>query len=514
MSAPASATDARAYAPQPYRLTRPDGLGFFRRRSLPQFVLACVGLGLGLLAVVVGAAGVGGRIGLGIAGGLLVGLAFAKAPSGEDALELLGPIARWCRHATSGRHRFAAALSPVGGAVPPLFAGIALYELDTVAFDGAGAGSPTSRRSSRTIGVIADRADGSVSVVLRVHGEGFLLADGEERDARVDAFGVALASLAREDGVVSRVSWSQLACPAGVDDHLAYLAATSRDDPDEQLRSSYLDLVADTAADAVRTEVLVTLTSGIGRVGRGSTALAAAARRLCEEAERFSAELSRGGLVAAGPLPAGAVARSLRERLDPGAAGHLDRRGRSIAAVAGLVAPENAFPLSIEEHRRFVRVDGSLHQVFRVAEWPKVAVRADWLASFLCETAATRSFTVSFIPQPRRLAHRQALAVATRVGANIDERETKGRRVGAEERRAMLAAEALDEELEAGAAMELLVGLVDVTAPDEEKLRSSAERVLQEAANLGMELRRVDLRHGEALVCALPLGRLVGGRAR
>ena len=96
-------------------------------------------------------------------------------------------------------------------------------------------------------------------------------------------------------------------------------------------------------------------------------------------------------------------------------------------------------------------------------------MRADWLAGFLCEQDVTRSFTVIYTPLGRRLARRQALAVATRVGASIDERELKGRRVGAEERRAQLAAEALDEELESGAEMELVVGLVDVTAerPDE-----------------------------------------------
>ena len=104
--------------------------------------------------------------------------------------------------------------------------------------------------------------------------------------------------------------------------------------------------------------------------------------------------------------------------------------------------------------------------------------------------------------------------MATRVGATIEERATHGKRVGAEERRAQEAAEALDEELEAGAGMELLVGLVDVTAPSEEWLQGECDRTLQAAANVGVELRPVAFRQGEALVCSLPLGRLVAGRAR
>jgi hypothetical protein len=187
---------------------------------------------------------------------------------------------------------------------------------------------------------------------------------------------------------------------------------------------------------------------------------------------------------------------------------------RSFGDVLGLVTPTNAFPVSVAEQRRSVVADDTWHRLFRVAEWPRVAVRADWLASFLCEAGVTRSFTVIFSPQSRRVARRQALAVATRVGATIDERESHGRRVGAEERRAQAAAEALDEELESGAGMELLLGLVDVTAECEESLSVACDRTVQAAANVGMELRPVELRQAEALVCSLPLGRVVLGRAR
>ena len=316
--------------------------------------------------------------------------------------------------------------------------------------------------------------------------------------------------------MICRLSWSQHTAPAGNDEHRAYMETTRRSDPVEEMAASYGALVEQVTAGARRNEVIVTLSARIGRSrrARGDALLLRRALELCEEAARFSAELSSAGLAVAGPLAAGQVATTLRERLDPSCARRVERRGRSIGRATTVVSAQNAFPLLVEERARQVRTDDSLHRLYRVAEWPKVALRADWLAGFLCEGAATRSFTVSFCPQPRSVARRQALAVATRVGAGIDERETKGRRVGAEERRAMLAAEALDEELESGAAMELLVGLVDVSAPDEDGLARSCEEVVQAAASLGMELRRVDLRQGEALVCALPLGRLVGGRAR
>ena len=492
-----------------YRLTRPDGLGFFHRRSAPQFAICCAGTACMLASVVVGAAGPGGRMCLGLVGTLVVVVGAGRTPTGEDLVELIAPLARFCSRRVRHADRYSAALVPWRGPeLPPLFAGISLVDADPKRLGPAGT----------RIGVVFDRADGSVSVVLRVHGEGFLLADSAEKDARVDAFGDALASLCREDGAVARVAWSQFTAPASIEEHYAYLDQTAKSEPDEAMRNAYLTLLATTGESAVRSEVLVVISVGLDRVRataqHGGDRLRAAIDRLLDESQLFSTELVRAGLSPVGPLPAGAVARAVRDRLDPDAMFRLERRGRSLAETAGLVTPANGFPLAIEEQRASVRTDETWHRLFRVAEWPRVAVRADWLASFLCEGRVTRSFTVVFSPQSRRLARRQASAVATRVGATIEERATHGKRVGAEERRAQEAAEALDEELEAGAGMELLVGLVDVTAPSEEWLQGECDRTLQAAANVGVELRPVAFRQGEALVCSLPLGRLVAGRAR
>ena len=493
-----------------YRLTRPGGLGFFRRRSAAQFAICCAGVGLALLALVLSFVGIGGRVALALCGFAVAGVGAGRTFGGEDFVSLIGPLARFTTRRVTGRNRWSAAIARFdGAALPPLFSGITLFDLESEL--------PGSQVRSR-FGVVADRADGSVSCVLRVRGEGFLLSDDAEKDARLAAFGEALASLVRDESPVTRVSWSHLVAPAPLAGHLSYLAATRRSEPVEAIASSYGALLAEAAERAVSSEVLVTLTAGIGNV-RGTrrssqSRLFGAADRLFEEAELFSAELSRAGLVAVGPLGAGAIARALRDRLDPTARKRLDQRGRSLGDLCGFVTPENGFPLSVEEHRSFIRADESFHRVFRVAEWPRLAVRADWLAGYLCDQGVTRSLTVIYTPLDRRLARRQALQTATRVGASIDERELKGRRVGAEERRAHLAAEALDEELESGAQMELVVGLVDVVASSEDELDLACERSCQSAANVGLELRPISLRQGEALVGALPLGRVVPGRPR
>jgi hypothetical protein len=247
----------------------------------------------------------------------------------------------------------------------------------------------------------------------------------------------------------------------------------------------------------------------------GGDRLLAATERLLDEADRFSSQLQRAGLVVSRPLSAGAVGRALRDRLDPVASERLDLRGRSLGEVAGLVSPDNAFPLATEERdRRTLRVDGSFHRVFRVMEWPRTTVHADWLAGFLCAPDAVRAFTVVFLPQSRRIARQQATQLATTAAAEVEDRVGHRKYVGAEQRRVQAAAAALEEELEQGAGLELFVGLVDVVAPSEDALEAACERTIQTAANCGIELRPIDFRQPEALAAVLPLGRGVIARTR
>ena len=501
-------------SPALYRLTRPDGLGFFKRRSATQFALGFLAIVLLLLATVLSAIGIPGRIGLGITGVVVFAVAGSRTPSGEDLIDLLRPVLKFLRRRLTAKDRWAAALVTLGGDnLPPIFAGIALFDLDPKT-DSDRRGTPYK------CGVVLDRADGSVSVVLRVHGDGFLLFDPGERDRMVGAFGAALASLNRDESSVTRAAWSQFVSPALFGEHLLYMETTERAGPDQEMKSAYAELVEEARPQASHIEVLVTLTAAIsskskrgGRFGPRSRS-EVAAKRLTEEARLFATELENAGLVVAGPLPASSIARTIRERLDPTTRERLARRRRSLADAIGLVTPQNGFPLLVEERARAVRTDDCWHRVLRVAEWPRSAVPADWLATFLAERGVSRSFTVVFEPQARRDARRQALSAATRVGASIDERESKGRRVGAEERRAQFAAESLDEELEAGAEMELVIGLVDVCARSEHELIAAVERTSQSGADVGLELRTVELRQAEALVASLPIGRIVLGRAR
>jgi hypothetical protein len=297
--------------PRTYRLTRPDGLGFFRRRSGVQFAVCCVGVGLALLGLVVTAVGIDGRLGLGICGTLLVIVGAGRAPAGEDLVDLVAPSARFAWRKVRRRDRWAAGLFPwCATELPPMFGGITLLDADPAQFRVAG----DERRPARAgrFGLVVDKADGSVSAVLRVYGDGFLLADSAEKDARLAAFGDALAGVGREESAVARVAWSQFCAPCSIEDHLDYLDTFAKDDPDTAMRDAYLGLVGETGGGAVRTEVLVTLTVGLDRVrvAPHHDRFGCAVERLLEEVELFAASLERALLSCFGPLPAGAVARA------------------------------------------------------------------------------------------------------------------------------------------------------------------------------------------------------------
>jgi len=501
-------TEARTY-----HLTCPDALGFFKRRSGRQFAIGSAGVVLIVVAIAAHRLATGARLGVGIAGTFVMVLAAARTLSGEDVIDLIAPVGRFVFRILRQRHRFVAPLVPfVGGdgaTIPPCFGGLALFDFDPL--------SHLDRAGGR-VGIVHDRSDGTVSLALRVHGEGFLVAAPDEQDFRIDAWGQALAQFCREGHPVVRVAWSHWLAPAGIEEHRAWLEQTMRVDADEEMVAAYEDVLAIAGRSATRSEVLVTISVGQARTKllahHHGDRLLGAIERLLDEADLFTGQLQRAGLVVSRPLAAGALARSVRDRLDPTTMRRLDVRGRSLGELSGVVSPCNAFPLITEETRTGLRTDDSFHRAFRVAEWPRVAVRADWMAGFLCLPDVVRTCTVVFLPESRRLARRRANALATKVGASIDEKHDHGQRVGAEERRAQAAVDALDEELEAGAGMELFCGFIDVAAPSIETLEAACEQVLQAGANAHLELRRLDFRHGEAIVCALPLGRgpLRGGR--
>ena len=483
-----------------YRFSPPDRTGWLLGLAGPQ-VLA---LGAAVVAAVLLATD-GAPVGvLAAPVGLGLAAAFARV-GGQPLLEVAPPAITFWVTRVRGRHRWLAPLPlPVDGLTPPLppcLAGQDLLGVDGARF-GFGPGE---------VAVVADRRAGTYAASLRVAGGSFALAEQAEQERLLAAWGDALAPFCRERGPVVALRWAEWAAPAGMSEQLAYLAEHSAADADEAAVASYRRLLAAAGPLGMRHETLLTLVVSAARLGQAVRGRGerdqAGVDALLAELRLFTGRLEHAGLTASAPLSAGELARALRVRLDPEVLPTLDRRGRSLGQVAGLVSPTNGGPLATEARWSGWRADGAWHRGYWMADWPRTDVGPGWLAELLLARVGVRTVAVSYEPVPPRASRRAIEAAAAKLDADEDHRVRVGLRVGAGHRRAQSAVADREAELVAGYPELTYAGLVVVTAATREALEESCAEAVQTAAACGVDLRPLHGRHDLAVAATLPLAR-------
>lgn len=366
-------------------------------------------------------------------------------------------------------------------------------------------------------GVVVDRADRTVTGVVRVQGAGFQLASTGDRDAKVNAWGAALSSFARERSAVAQITWQEWAHDAGSDDHDAFLASLDLDDRTTDVAAvDYLALVDDQAPTAVAHDVLVAVTVDQRRVrpGRdGKSRFDRAVDTLREELRLFANRLEVAGLDTSTPLPALEVSAAVRTRSDPARARQIGTLQRSLAAAARRGALEWG-PMVVDEAWGHLRVDGAWHRSYRVAGWPQLPVPSDWMHGLLMDTGGVRTVTVVLEPVPMSRAARAADREVMARESDADLKAQKGFRITAKERKRLADVEARERELAEGHAEFAFVGIVTVTAQSADELDDRCADVEQAAAQCLLDLRPLDARHDLAWVTSLPLGRALDRRNR
>ena len=153
------------------------------------------------------------------------------------------------------------------------------------------------------------------------------------------------------------------------------------------------------------------------------------------------------------------------------------------------------------------RTDATLHRALVVSEWPRTPVGADWMGSFLLDVDCVRLVTVIFEPLDPVSSTRQVeFAMANHEG-DLSHRDEKRRVITGQARRRGHNIARREEQLLDGHIEFRYLGLVVVSAPDDEALDRATEAVTEAGARCRMELRPVDGQHAAAVVAALPLGR-------
>jgi hypothetical protein len=447
---------------------------------------------------------------------LLAGAAFAFGSWDRRSAHEWAPILlRFAALRALRRRRWLAPIPLLSGtatdrekapALPPFLEGLELLDAGAVSW------CPSTRDDG--IGVVRDSRDRSVSASLPVHGREFSLIERADQERIVQQWGDALAGFCVERGSVARARVTEWCAPAGVADHEGFVAEHGADPSTSAARRAYDELLADAGPMAVRHESIVTVTIDPRRVrGRANdNADASATEVLLEELRLLTVRLEAAGLAVDPPLSPSQTAELFRTRLDPRAAGRLSVRAASLAQLAGLVSPYSTGPIATEAAWGEVRVDGSCHRTYWIAEWPRLDVGPNWLEPLLLHAGGVRTFAIHYEPVPPSRSQRRVDRDSTRLAADEEQRSRAGFRIGARHRRAQSAVLEREAELVAGYAELEYAGFVVVSAADPETLARSCAEYEQVAAQSGLELRALEGRHDLGIVCALPVGRGIATR--
>ena len=128
-------------------------------------------------------------------------------------------------------------------------------------------------RGGVALGAIRDRHRHTLTAVVPVSGPQFVVEPRGEQERLLAGWGDLLGQYAVERGVVAHLSWSDLAQPSGMADHIAWLNSESRGVPNEPAATSYRDLLEVGTASAINHEAVVTITVARERLSRRRTGM-------------------------------------------------------------------------------------------------------------------------------------------------------------------------------------------------------------------------------------------------
>jgi hypothetical protein len=342
--------------------------------------------------------------------------------------------------------------------------------------------------AGRSIGVVVDRAAGTLTAAVRVSGSGFALGDEEDRALRIAAWSGVLAGSAREGGALHRLQW-MARCLPGDFDHDVPTGATDR----EVASGSYRSLLEQAAPLLWRQEVIISLSvrsaGGASRRRANDTA-----DRIVEELEALERRCLAAGLEVDGVLSPSALAATIRSSFTVG------------GSPKG-IADGWPWPLGVEEGWSAVRTDATWHATYWIAEWPRSGVGSGFLLPLMLEGGLRRTIAVTMAPVAPLRAVRRAEHDRTSGAADVELRQRHGFAVTARTRHEHEATTRREVELAEGHAAFRFTGYLAVTADDEAALSAACSHLEQVGLQAQLELHRMYGAQEEGYTCTLPTGR-------
>lgn len=345
-------------------------------------------------------------------------------------------------------------------------------------------------QDGRRLGILADRRTGTYTAVAVVNVRSFGLLAAADQERRLERWGRALASLARDDGCVRRVQVMERTLPHDEDQLARWLqqAGDPAIEATAPMRRSYEGLVASAADVTQDHEVLVAvqvdprrgrLTTPAG--GRRHTRDEASSQLLLRELRSLADRLEAAEAGIAGLLSVEQCAATIRLAYEP----HL----RADYSRLSVVDPEHLGPSATEVMWDRFRCDGALHRTFWVAHWPRLEVGPAFLAPLLLCPTVVRSFSVVLEPVPPARARSAVEAAVTSDEADEQLRQERGFRTTARRRRQQDATRRREAELADGHEELRFAAFLTVSARDEEELERGSQEVVQAAHQAYLDLQ-------------------------
>jgi len=367
-----------------------------------------------------------------------------------------------------------------------------------------GAGSPGE------VGVVHDVAARTYTAVVSAAGQGFSLLGRGDQAARVGAWAGVLSSLARQGGLVHRVQWVERSLPDGGTEIRRHYDGRSVLGADAAASRSYAALLDGESLAAHRHEVLLAVTVHGGHSARAIRAAGGGDAGACTVVLRELATLRRrvgeAGVVVGPALDPSSMASAMRRGFDADASvrGSVGSVGARVGRPASSSAP---WPMAVEADWGRVRIDGTWHTTYWVAEWPRTDVGPEFLGPLLLASDVRRAVAVVMEPLSPLQAARRAEQARTADIADAELRRRGGFLPTARRRREEEVLAHRETELADGHAPFRFTGYVTVTSEDPGALDDAGTQVEQAAARSGLELRRCYGDQLRGFVCTLPLGR-------
>lgn len=159
--------------------------------------------------------------------------------------------------------------------------------------------------------------------------------------------------------------------------------------------------------------------------------------------------------------------------------------------------------MGIHEHRDRIEIDGTIHQVLWIAEWPRTERATGFMERLLYATGTTRTLTLQVRPVPTEKAlariarHKTGLEMANLL------REKRGMPRSAEKEREMAEVEEREERLADGFADVEFRGFVTISATSREELNRSRTSLEQTARSSGLRLAPMFFQQAAAFTTAV-----------